>query len=447
VVGALLDPSGYKKPAKGGTYSAFQAVGLTDEELLAISNTINVKSFGAKGDGIADDTKAIQQAIDEAAKVKKMVIVPSGIYLVEAVESVRLQSGVTLQLAKTAVFKAIPNKSERYAVMSIENVHDVTVIGGTIQGERKRHIGTTGEWGTGIEISGSTNITIQGTACNDCWGDGFYIGNESFIGDDNMGKRLAIPESVKLVDVRANNNRRQGISVISGRNLAIIRPLLANTKGTNPESGLDIEPNDPADLLENIVVSDAVTKGNAGAGILINLSLLSGAQAPADIKIANHKDDGSSWGMMIADLDISDVVTRGNVLVENPEWTNSQKNGLAITNHDQRSYGIVIRNPHIVNANSKGFQFEAMNQAAIAIYHELGNIPSRNGSIGNIIIYNPLITGTEALSRAAIPYYIWDDVPGHPIQDLSIVDPVLAGGMEKVTIDAATAAYLKYTGF
>jgi hypothetical protein len=42
---------------------------------------INVLSLGAKGDGVADDTAAIQKALDEAAKTKGSVFLPEGTYL------------------------------------------------------------------------------------------------------------------------------------------------------------------------------------------------------------------------------------------------------------------------------------------------------------------------------------------------------------------------------
>ena len=45
----------------------------------AVDKTINVKAFGAKGDGVADDTRAIQTAIDHA-KAGAKIYFPPGIY-------------------------------------------------------------------------------------------------------------------------------------------------------------------------------------------------------------------------------------------------------------------------------------------------------------------------------------------------------------------------------
>ena len=346
--------------------------------------------------------------------------------------------------AKGAVLKAIPNGAECYAVLTIENVSNVTVIGGVIQGERARHIGDKGQWGTGMQISGAKNITIKGTACNDCWGDGFYIGTEIFTGE-HLGEVLKSPENVRLIDVRADNNRRQGISIIAGRNIEILRPQLTNTRGTDPQAGLDIEPNGPTDLMDNITVTDAFTKSNVGPGILINLSYLVGTKTPASIKITNHRDDGSERGMCIIDDNTKDNITPGNVLIENTQWLNSKKSGLAISNHDHRSYRIIIKNPQITNANRGALRFDTVSGSAISIYHDRGNIPARTGSLGNIIIYNPVITDTGSVSKTIAPFYIWDDVPGRPIQALSIVDPVISGSLGKIPISDGVRAYIRYT--
>jgi hypothetical protein len=42
---------------------------------------INVRDFGAQGDGKTDDTKAIQRALEAAGEVRGVVLVPPGAYL------------------------------------------------------------------------------------------------------------------------------------------------------------------------------------------------------------------------------------------------------------------------------------------------------------------------------------------------------------------------------
>ncbi len=50
-------------------------------EPVAARNTLNVRDFGATGDGKTDDTKAIQKALDSAAGTQGTVFVPEGSYM------------------------------------------------------------------------------------------------------------------------------------------------------------------------------------------------------------------------------------------------------------------------------------------------------------------------------------------------------------------------------
>ena len=69
----------------------------------------DVRTFGAKGDGMAKDTAAIQAAIDAAAKDCGLVEMPAGTYLSG---TVYLRSGVTLHLAENAVLKGSPDRED-----------------------------------------------------------------------------------------------------------------------------------------------------------------------------------------------------------------------------------------------------------------------------------------------------------------------------------------------
>jgi polygalacturonase len=51
---------------------------------------VNVKDKGAKGDGKTDDTASIQTAIDAVAGAGGTVLVPAGVYMIDAVAKPRL---------------------------------------------------------------------------------------------------------------------------------------------------------------------------------------------------------------------------------------------------------------------------------------------------------------------------------------------------------------------
>ena len=70
--------------------------------------TLNVKEFGAKGDGVQDDTKYIQAAILSCPKNSR-VLVPKGTY---RITSLFLKSNINLEIAKGAELKA---DTERFA--------------------------------------------------------------------------------------------------------------------------------------------------------------------------------------------------------------------------------------------------------------------------------------------------------------------------------------------
>jgi hypothetical protein len=219
---------------------------------------VNVKQKGAKGDGRTDDTAAIQAAIDEIAGTGGSVLVPTGTYMVDAVGKSRLalKSDMTLKLSKDATLKAIPNDSDKYSILLISAASNVTVTGGTLEGDRLEHTGTSGEWGMGIRIDrGASHVTISGLTAKKMWGDGFYVQGAT---------------DVKFCSVLADNNRRQGLSIIEAEGLLVTHSVFKNTRGTRPSAGIDFEPDTPAQQIANVRIEGSQFTDNAGAGIQIS---------------------------------------------------------------------------------------------------------------------------------------------------------------------------------
>ncbi len=222
------------------------------------SRVIDVKHppYNAKGNGIEDDTDAIQDAVN-SARGGDTVLIPPGTYKVKAYRSgkaygIRLKSDMTLRMASGAVLKATPTDSENYSIVMIAEASNVNVIGGVLEGERGSHRGTGGEWGMGLNIKQSNHVVVEGVTARECWGDGFYVCGGS--------------KDVTLCRITADSNRRQGISIVSADGVVVRNSTFKNTAGTLPECGLDLEPNQ-GEVVKNVTITGNTFTGNSGGGI------------------------------------------------------------------------------------------------------------------------------------------------------------------------------------
>ncbi|MFA4992758.1 MAG: DUF2612 domain-containing protein [Candidatus Omnitrophota bacterium] len=118
----------------------------------------------------------------------------------------------------------------------------------------------TGQHGHGLNIIGCTNTFVEGLIAKDCWGDGIYIGG-------------AKCTNIKVCSVICDNNRRVAIAVTWANTVLIKNSQFLNTNGTDPCSGIDIEPN-PAPIqstVENVTIQGSLFKNNPHGGIVLHL--------------------------------------------------------------------------------------------------------------------------------------------------------------------------------
>lgn len=207
-----------------------------------INNIIYADAYGTS-------TTNIQQALDAGAG--KAVYFPAGVYSIDAAVGLWPRPNTIIEFAPGAELKVIPNDRDGYYLFYLNNVTNVVFRGGLLTGDRYQHTGATGEWGHGVVIKGGANIRLEGVTCRDFWGDGVYI-----------TKGAAVPERVSLTDCVMNNNRRQGMSIISARYLMATRCAFAQSNGTAPEAGVDLEPNLPGEIIQHVHFADCLFKGN-----------------------------------------------------------------------------------------------------------------------------------------------------------------------------------------
>lgn len=260
-----------------------------------ILRMIDVKAYGAKGDGVTDDTWAINSAINHGSIKRRAIHIPRGIYMINAVSQERPyrndNGGIVIEgrnikliLDDNAELRAIPNDSVGYAIINVKNGQDVTIVGGSITGDREVHLGNRGEFGYGIQIRNSKRVTIKNITISNCWGDGIFLGRM------NAG---TINEDIAIERVLIKNNRRQGISILSAVGLSITDSIIENTHGTAPGAGIDIEPN-IIDRLSDVLISNNVIRYNEGFGITIG-----GRTSIHRVHLLNNIIEGSPRGINV----------------------------------------------------------------------------------------------------------------------------------------------------
>src|SRR5690606_34185152 len=107
------------------------------------------------------------------------------------------------------------------------NRKNITVYFANIEGDRVQHKGKGGERGMGISIAGSDNIRLIKPYITNCWGDGIYLGSY-FTKTDTINACTNIYIEKAILD----KNRRNGLSIVTAKNLVINGIIIANTYGT-----------------------------------------------------------------------------------------------------------------------------------------------------------------------------------------------------------------------
>ncbi len=235
----------------------------------------NVLDYGAVGNCTlvnnawtgTDNTAAIQAAIDDVSQNHPggTVLVPDGTYLVTRPagnEVLELKSNITFKMTGGATIQLKENNAWGYFILSVANATNVNIVGGKVQGERHQHLalgdflnGVGGEWGMGLFLSASSHIYVDGVSFTECWGDGIDIGGSAGANTD-----------VTIFGVVCDDNRRQGMSIVFADGVLVQNSSFNNTRGTAPQSGIDIEP-DAGKYVRNVQVLNNQFINNRGNGL------------------------------------------------------------------------------------------------------------------------------------------------------------------------------------
>jgi polygalacturonase len=365
----------------------------------------NAKKYGAKGDGIHNDTEFIQKTID-ACSAGGTVFIPAGHYLVG---HLKLKSEITLEIGKDACLTFFGYKEgtnypklktmlqgpdgeityESLALISGINVHDVVITGeGVIDGQGETwwpHYSETKRPFT-IEFVSSSNILVQGITIQD----------PPFWNNHLLYVDHAVYSNVKFFKVsQVSGHNGDGLNPDASRDILVVGCLFGNQDDCIAiKSGKYVnDGNKRRRSCEYITIRDCVFDGNAAPG-----------SGPLGIAIGSESSGGVKH-ILVKDCEFSNIASLAN-----------------IKTNRERFYAYVedVRFENITYTNTTHVD-RWWNRAPVSVDHFYTDAPGSNPSIPelftsrtpvftnihfwNISIYNPVGRGIYISGLAESPIH------------------------------------------
>lgn len=380
---------------------------------ITASQTGAVADFNSTTGAGTDNRLVLQAAIDA---VEHLVI--DGHYGISVDTSdvgrgLSLKNDFTISFTPKGKLSLLAHNTTIYQMLRAWGCSNTKIINATLDGRRTANAATTGEFGMGIDIRGGSNIRVINATTNSMWGDGMYVGQTN------------TAESVTDLFVqahKANNCRRQGMSLISAKRADFISCVWENTNGTNPGAGADIEPNSNSAVLEGIRLINCKTKGNQGSGVVIELSVFAGAvDKNVDIEVIGHEDDGSAVGCSVSGLQNTGSV-KGSIVI-NGVWKNCRNQGFQSV--DYSADGPIIKvSGTVVDCNRSGQTSPKYGSAFVVL---------RDGSARTYPIGNVTFEKVTIINRSGTtvkPFYVDSTTQDNTfVKNVYFMDPIRMEGL------------------
>lgn len=166
---------------------------------------VTAKMFGAVGDGVHDDTAAIQNAINS----NNYVLIENGTYLINGSVGLTLRSNLVIQMCPNTVLQRTTTDTKRKSILEASGLENIVICGGHIYGDLRDHEMTSGvEYQNhGIEFLNCKNILVDGVDIAYNNGDCLLFGNGQLYSDNIVVKNCKLHDSF-----------RHGIAITGAKN-------------------------------------------------------------------------------------------------------------------------------------------------------------------------------------------------------------------------------------
>ncbi len=209
---------------------------------------LDVKQFGAAGDGVTDDTLIIN-LVAALLREGDTLYFPSGTYRLKengdrSIIRVFDKKNITVLLEEDAVLRldAVPDKSTgsetRHYIFHFLRCENLTVQGGRLYGDRLLYQGEAFvQHGYGIRLADCRNVKVKDVEIAHMRGDGISVFSDT---NDENGLRGRCYD-VTVEDCHIYDCQRNGITLTSVVGFTVRNTEIHGIRGSLPEAAIDIE--------------------------------------------------------------------------------------------------------------------------------------------------------------------------------------------------------------
>lgn len=230
-------------------------------------------TYGAVGDGIADDSAEVQAAITAAAGSE--VWIPEGTFLVgdlTIATALRMRGPGTLKFKSGASYMLTADSG---SADPDDNIGPIDIQGPTLVGRsvedgfsEHKHL---------LNLNGVSDVTILGCGFEAWQGDAVYLGSGNGGADERHNRRVKI--GLNTFD-GVTNEQRNAVSVIDGDDVTIALNTFRRCSKTTMPGPVDVEPDNIWNIVRDIKISGNTFDSNGGNVGDVGVILLSTLTTP-----------------------------------------------------------------------------------------------------------------------------------------------------------------------
>ncbi len=267
-----------------------------------LKETLSARDFGAVGDGRADDTAALQAALD-ALKTKGgvLALAPGAVYRIAI--GLRLEDAAGFRIegrdACLMMTEGAPVAAD-YWLLKLVRCHRFEIAGLRLDGNRRTRAIGPEPWANNLHLHDCSDFVLQSVLSSNAVVDGFILYH------DRRDDPATFCRRGLMLGCRSENAARQGLTILNGHDIRVLACDFTGSNGVPPEAGIDIESHVDSAAPSNarVLIQGCHFEGNRGGGI--RLTAFGGAHGFSVVDCSFR-----NCGLYGVDIVAPDCIVRG----------------------------------------------------------------------------------------------------------------------------------------